>query len=225
MARNDYLNEPVRMQALASWSGQEGKVKRGQQITVTERRARELEGYQRTQSPRLALDGTRTPAGQPFKGRARAVRIHEADSKGESKGGPTVRDKAGRNEKGQPPEQTEEKDRGSEAESNQQQNSSAGASAAAQARAEELGISLERVQGSGAHGRITKPDVEAAAERLKQEQAPPRTGDAQLDRFTADLRECSYAQLYEQRELYESEEDSRYLQAIDAEIKRRDGAE
>lgn len=198
MARNDYMQEPVEMIALQNWSGREGKIRRGQKITVTEARARELEGYGRTRSPRMSIDGTRVEAGQPIVAPARARRVMDSAT---TKGGPTADDRKGRPEKevpeGKEPETTETKP-------------APDATASARKSAQELGVDLAEIMGSGAGGRITKPDVEYWA--------PPNTGDAQLDRFITDLRDCTLDELHEQRELYADEPDMRYVRAVDAEI-------
>lgn len=216
MARNDYMNEPVEMIALQGWTGLEGKVRRNDRITVTERRARELEGYTRTRSPRMSISGERRPAGEPIRVPARAKRVHPRD--GQTKGGPTPDHAKGRAQKA-PQRQEDERVERKREQRDHEPDSGGGATASAQARAEELGISLSAVQGSGANGRITKPDVERAHELIQK--APKPTGDQQLDRFVADLQECTLEELREQRALYADEPDARFAQAVDAEIEAR----
>lgn len=172
MARNDYMREPVEMRALSSWTGREGKVRRGQIVTVPEWRARELEGYRRTNSRRMGIDGTTTEAGTPYVGRARAVRI----GKGQTKGGPTMDDVDGRHDK-TPAEETEHGDHdedsgsagqdppntpgeGEDAEPAASQES-VDATDGARDLAGTEGVDLALVVGTGAAGRVTKPDVEA----------------------------------------------------------------
>lgn len=217
MARNDYMQEPVEMRALAAWSGREGKVRRNDRITVPEWRARELEGYTRTSSRKMNIDGTTTEAGQPTMVRARAVRVRHRDET-EDKGGPTPSDRRGHTPK-QRPENDRDETKRRDSEGDHKRDSSGGATAGAQARAQELGVDVEDVEGSGASGRVTKPDVEEHHRRHGPKQ--PGTGDPQLDRFTADLRECTADQLREQRELYAQANDQRFVEAVDAEIARR----
>ncbi len=206
MARNDYMNAPVEMRALTAWTGREGKVRRGDRITVTEARARELEGHERTQSRRMRVDGTVTEAGQPVKVKARAVRI---DTSMENKGGPTGDDRLGRTTK-QPAQAPTEPAESTETKPAPE------ATEAAKSHAAAHGVDLASIQGTGSGGKITKPDVDAHLE------APKSTGDPHLDRFIADLKDCDAAQLQETRALYEDESDQRYVRAVDAEIERRD---
>lgn len=171
MARNDYMRQPVDMKALSSWTGREGKVRPKQIITVPEWRARELEGYRRTSSRRMGIDGTTTEAGTPYVGPARAVRI----AKGQTKGGPTVDDAHGRHDKpaqedehgdhdqdsgdaGQAPPDTPGEGEDAESAASQE---SVDATDGARELAGTEGVDLAEVHGTGAHGRVTKPDVEA----------------------------------------------------------------
>lgn len=209
MARNDYMQAPVEMRALTTWTGREGKVRRGDHITVTEARARELEGYQKTATRRMGIDGTITEAGQPVKVKARAVRVAgAATAKGETKGGPIAEDRHGRTEK-QPAQAPQKAPESTETKTPPE------ATEAAKAHAVAHGADLSLIPGTGSGGKITKPDVDAYLER------PASTGDAHLDRFIADLRDCDAYELQQQRVLYEDEVDMRYVQAVDAEIARR----
>jgi pyruvate/2-oxoglutarate dehydrogenase complex dihydrolipoamide acyltransferase (E2) component len=197
------------MRALTTWTGREGKVHRGDRITVTEARARELEGYQQTATRRMGLAGQNFDPEEPVKVKARAVRLHNAPAdKGETKGGPRAEDRHGRTEK-QPAQAPSGRTESTETKTPPE------ATEAAKAHAVAHGADLSAITGSGAGGKITKPDVDAY---LAQ---PPVTGDTHLDRFTADLRECDAYELQQQRVLYEDEADMRYVQAVDAEIARR----
>lgn len=222
MPRNDYMHELVWMKARASWTGREGKIKRGQHLQVPEWRARELEGYQRTQGRTMNVDGTTTEPGKATIVPARAVRLYPKEAPPPStKGGPTPRDRKGQTDKRAPEGGDDAQTKRDQRDHQRERQRGSGATASAQTRAEELGLDVEAVPGSGANGRVTKPDVDAHYENLKRQ--PAGTGDPHLDRFIAELEECDREQLAEQRALYAHESDTRYVQAVDAEIERRAG--
>jgi len=82
----------VRMVALRPWRGSEGRVSRGDEVDVTESRARELEGFDQRTARRLSAQyGQGDAQSMPIHTRPRARRVETI----EGKGGPTAADSGG----------------------------------------------------------------------------------------------------------------------------------
>jgi pyruvate dehydrogenase E2 component (dihydrolipoamide acetyltransferase) len=138
----------ARMRAIRSWKGAEGRVRPGDEIEVTEDRARELEGYVR-RTGRVLYPTPTADQGYSRERRVapRAVRLDNAEEGAmyEDKGGPTAAERGGHAVSGET-----------------QSRALPDASPAAWRIAEEVGIDLDQVRGTGKGGRIIESDVRRA---------------------------------------------------------------
>ncbi len=143
----------VRMVALQRWRGREGAVNRGDVIDVDEARAKQLEGYDMRQGRAMTM--RESDAGDFTRhGPARARRLDDGEDPAEDKGGATVPERGGH---------TEGEANEVPAELNDARPSRPGINATdgAQQAADEKGIDLSQVPGTGKDGRVTAADVKA----------------------------------------------------------------
>lgn len=135
----------VQMRAIREWRGQEGRVKRGDIVEVSEDRARQLEGYEYSGGRVITPTTAEETQSRMVETNARAVRVENAKGGGATKGGPSAADEYGHEIPAPKP------------------------SYAATALANHYGVDLGSVRGTGAQGRVTKADVAAYLGRDPQD--------------------------------------------------------